>query len=225
MPKLELVSFNLCPFVQRSVITLLKKKAKYDITYIDLENPPEWFDRISPLGQVPLLKVDEKTVLFESQVINEYLDEIVPPALHPKDPLQKAFERAWIEYGSTLLGLNYRATAAQDAEDIKDLTTELFSDLQRLEAVVSKTGPSFRGTDFGLVDAAYAPLFMRMDLTPSFQKDRRWEEMPLTRRWAAALLKDEAVRASVVPDFNKLYVEYCRDEFESPLFREADSTL
>jgi glutathione S-transferase len=217
-PKLELVSFKLCPFVQRSVITLNKKKAKYGITYIDLENPPEWFNEISPLGQVPLLKVNDKTVLFESAVINEYLDETVGAPLHPSDPLQKAFERAWIEFGSSLLGLNYRATAAQDKEDLKDLLDELFTDLQRLENVVSKQGPYFRGDSFGLVDAAYAPLFMRMDLSPTLKKDPRWKEMPKTRKWADALLADSEVKSSVVPEFDQLYSDYCRDEFQSPLF-------
>ena len=70
----ELISFKLCPFVQRSVIVLLEKEAPFDITYIDLSNPPDWFKAISPMGKVPVLKVDD-TVLFESAVIMEYLDE------------------------------------------------------------------------------------------------------------------------------------------------------
>ena len=48
---IELISFNLCPFVQRSVITLLKKGIDFKITYIDLANPPEWFLDISPPGE------------------------------------------------------------------------------------------------------------------------------------------------------------------------------
>ncbi|HHT00269.1 MAG TPA: glutathione S-transferase family protein, partial [Thiomicrospira sp.] len=55
--KLDLISFKLCPFVQRAVIVLKKKNIDFDITYIDLNNPPEWFKELSPLGQVPVLKV------------------------------------------------------------------------------------------------------------------------------------------------------------------------
>ncbi|MDX5334434.1 MAG: glutathione S-transferase N-terminal domain-containing protein, partial [Gammaproteobacteria bacterium] len=40
---MQLVSFKLCPFVQRSVITLIEKGVDYDITYIDLAEPPDWF--------------------------------------------------------------------------------------------------------------------------------------------------------------------------------------
>src|SRR5512143_528618 len=53
--KPHLVSFKLCPFVQRSVIMLKEKHVDFDITYIDLDNPPDWFKAISPFGKVPLL--------------------------------------------------------------------------------------------------------------------------------------------------------------------------
>lgn len=66
MPHFELVSFELCPFVQRSVITLNEKGVPFDIRYISLKDKPDWFLDISPLGKVPVLIVDEGTVLFES---------------------------------------------------------------------------------------------------------------------------------------------------------------
>ena len=40
---LKLVSFKACPFVQRVAITLQYKGIDYDIEYIDLGSPPEWF--------------------------------------------------------------------------------------------------------------------------------------------------------------------------------------
>jgi glutathione S-transferase len=102
MVRPELVSFDLCPFVQRSVIVLREKGIDFDITYIDLADPPGWFRDISPLGKVPLLRVGEE-VLFESAVIMEYLDEITPPPLQPADPLLRAKNRAWSEFASGLL--------------------------------------------------------------------------------------------------------------------------
>lgn len=71
MTKPTLISFKLCPYVQRSVINLLEKKVDYEIKYIDLANKPEWFLKISPFRRVPVLVVGED-VLFESAVINEY---------------------------------------------------------------------------------------------------------------------------------------------------------
>ena len=77
---LKLVSFEACPFVQRVAITLQYKGIDYDIEYVDLGSPPDWFLAISPLKKVPLLIVDG-TVIFESAVINEYIDEAYPPAV------------------------------------------------------------------------------------------------------------------------------------------------
>src|SRR5512145_1650093 len=112
-PKPRLVSFKLCPFVQRSVIVLQEKRVDYEITYIDLKNPPDWFKAISPFGKVPLLQVGD-TVLFESAVIMEYLDEVNPPSLHPADPLRKAHNRAWVEFSSSLFFCQYNMVMAQE---------------------------------------------------------------------------------------------------------------
>jgi hypothetical protein len=57
---LHLISFKTCPFVQRAVITLKHKNIDFDITYIDLAEPPDWFLEMSPLGKVPVLKVDDE---------------------------------------------------------------------------------------------------------------------------------------------------------------------
>ena len=95
---LKLVSFKACPFVQRVVIALEVKGIDYDIEYIDLACPPDWFLAISPLKKVPLLIV-ENQVIFESSVINEYIDEAFPVnQLHPKDLLLRAQNRSWMEF-------------------------------------------------------------------------------------------------------------------------------
>ncbi|MGD8908674.1 MAG: glutathione S-transferase N-terminal domain-containing protein [Chromatiales bacterium] len=74
---IKLVSFKLCPFVQRAVITLEEKGVVYDLEYIELDDPPAWFKARSPFGKVPLLLIGEE-VLFESAVILDYLDEVYP---------------------------------------------------------------------------------------------------------------------------------------------------
>jgi glutathione S-transferase len=65
--KLELISFKLCPFAQRALISLNVQKIDFKMTYINPMDPPDWFKEISPTGQVPLLKVDDQ-VIFESLV-------------------------------------------------------------------------------------------------------------------------------------------------------------
>jgi glutathione S-transferase len=86
---IKLVSFKLCPFVQRAVILLEEKAVAYTLEYKELDDPPEWFRQRSLFGKVPLMHVDDE-VLFESAVILDYLDEVYPPRLHPHPPLRRA---------------------------------------------------------------------------------------------------------------------------------------
>ena len=92
--KYMLCSFKTCPWVQRAAIVLQAKQIAYDITHIDRNQRPDWFAAVSPHGKVPVLVIDGKDALFESNAIVEYLDEILPPRLHPEDPILRARNRA-----------------------------------------------------------------------------------------------------------------------------------
>lgn len=203
--KPELISFDLCPFVQRSVITLLEKSVPFEITYIDLANPPVWFSSISPLGKVPVLKING-TSLFESAVINEYLDEITPPSLHPADPLQKAQNRAWIEFASELLGSQYLLSIAKDEDEFTLKLHDINKKLHQLEPVV--VGPYFNGEKFSLVDAAFAPAFWRFDILEQQDRMDLYQNCPNIDTWAKTLLSTDSVKASVTPDFRNKYLKY-----------------
>lgn len=206
MPKFELISFYLCPYVQRSVITLKHKKVLFSQKEVDLSNPPEWFLKISPMGKVPVLLVDNQTALFESAVINEYLDEVTEPRLNPKDPLTKAKERAWIEYASELIMQMYRLTHEDDLEMFEAMIKEFWEDLSKVEPVLEK-GPFFRGSDFSLVDTSYAPLFLRLCWVPKLWESAYWNNIPKTRKWAEALLAHPSVEAASSTALRDAYVD------------------
>ena len=101
MAKYMLVSFKTCPWVQRSAIALREKNAPFEFRHIESDNRPDWFLAISPHKKVPVLTIDDKVTLFESNAINEYLDEQVSPQLHPADPIERAINRAWTDYVPT----------------------------------------------------------------------------------------------------------------------------
>ena len=200
--KPELISFKLCPFVQRSVIVLQEKGVDYDITYINLQDPPPWFKEISPLGKVPVLKVGD-SVLFESAVIMEYLDEVNPPSLHPADPLRKAHNRAWIEFASTLFFCQFNMVMAKDQESCDNAEQELRGKLAMVEQQV--VGPYFNGDAFSLADAAYAPLFMRLALLEKWHPMGVLDKLPKLQQWSQRLLARESVKNSVVENLEDLY--------------------
>lgn len=206
--KLELVSFKVCPFVQRSVIALNLKGVDYTLTHINPSEPPDWFKSISPLGKVPVLLVDGQP-LFESAVILEYLEEVYPPALHPTDPLEKARHRAWIEFCSDLLGRQFTMLTAKEQEGFEAALASLQQGLQRLAGELSAAGPYFAGQGFHLVDCVYAPLFMRLALL----KKNFGLDLPLGERmqaWSDALLAMVAVKASVVEDFEAVFLNFLK---------------
>jgi glutathione S-transferase len=201
--KPELISFKRCPFVQRSVIMLIEKGIDFDITYIDINEPPDWFREISPFGKVPVLRCGD-TVLFESAVINEYLDETHPPPLHPADPLLRAKNRAWIEFGSSLNLEVLGTMMAKDQAAFDDKREQASQSLARVEKEMGD-GPYFNGTEFSLVDAAYAPTLQRIAiLREHFQVDLL-QDLPRLRQWWATLARRDSVQRSAPADLAQIY--------------------
>lgn len=203
--KFRLVSFKLCPFVQRSAITLLRKKIPYEITYINLDQPPEWFKEISPLGKVPILSVDD-TPLFESAVINEYLNDLTGGGLLPSDILQKARCRGYIEFASeatfALIGL----FSVPDEKSFLEKQANLTKYLHHLETALSE-GPYFLGESFSLVDSAWAPFFMRYKLLGQQATLNFITKNSKIDKWSQALLELEEVKSSVVEDFPAIFAK------------------
>jgi glutathione S-transferase len=144
--QLHLISFKTCPFVQRAIITLKHKQIDYDITFIDLADPPDWFVELSPLKKVPVLKVDDE-VLFESAVINEYLDEITGGDLQPRDALARARNRAWVEFASNMLGNLYMMKMSTSEDRYNKYRGTLVDQLHRVEKRLGD-GPWFNGDEF-----------------------------------------------------------------------------
>ncbi len=203
---LELISFKVCPYVQRSVIALNLKHVDYQLTYVNPHEPPEWFKNVSPLGKVPVLLVNSRPV-FESAVILEYLDEVYAPRLHPADPLEKAIHRAWVEFCSDLLGRLFRLQTSKEEAAFQEARDSLQQGLQRLESVVATDGPFFAGSEFQLVDCVYAPLFMRLALLQqhygvAFTYNAR------IQAWRDALLALPAVQNSVAEDFEPAFLNF-----------------
>jgi len=201
---LHLISFKTCPFVQRAVITLRFKNIDFDITYIDLSDPPDWFLEISPLGKVPILKVDDD-ILFESAVINEYLDDITDGELQPKEPLARARNRAWIEFASNMLDNLYMMKMSKDEAQYQKYRDLLVSQLHRVEKNLGD-GPWFNGENFSLADTAFAPLFRQDSVADNKLSVIDPASMPRIDAWSRRLLALPAVQGSVVDEFEALYI-------------------
>ena len=101
--RIKLYDFSSSPNCQRVKIVLHEKKLPFQIIPINIrknEQKSPAFLKLNPYGKVPAI-IDEETVLYESCIINEYLDEKYPePPLMPKDPALRGKIRILIEYGA-----------------------------------------------------------------------------------------------------------------------------
>ncbi|WP_020697216.1 glutathione S-transferase family protein [Reyranella massiliensis] len=196
---LTLVSFDLCPYVQRAAIALAEKGVPFERRDVDLANKPDWFDAISPLGKVPLLQVDDE-VLFESAVIVEYLEETQAPRLHPAEPLVRARHRAWMEVGSSILADIWTLETTPDRAAFDAKALSLRDKFRRLEAVLDR-GPYFGGEHFSLVDAVFAPAFRYFDVFDRFVDLGTFTDLPKVQAWRRALAARRSVKSAVVVDY------------------------
>ncbi|NLS72637.1 glutathione S-transferase [Bradyrhizobium brasilense] len=208
MAALKLISHKLCPYVQRAVIALREKGVPFERIDIDLASKPDWFLKISPLGKVPVLVVtrdDGKEVaLFESNVICEYIEETQAGAkLHPQDPLVRAEHRAWMEFGSAILGDLWGLETATDAAAFESKRQAVVAKFARVEAALG-AGPFFAGQNFSLVDAVFAPIFRYFDLFDQLTDLAVFTHTPKLRAWRSALAQRPSVRSAVSPDYPAL---------------------
>jgi glutathione S-transferase len=222
LPSLHLVSFPLCPFVQRSVITLKHKKVPFEWTQIDLQNPPPWFAEKSPTGKVPLLLVDTHTVLFESAVISEYIDEITPPSLLPADPLARAQIRAWMAFTAEMIMGLHRWMTASTAEAFHAARDDARQGLARLEAQC-RGEPFFTGADFSLLDATLAPVLQRYSLLEDPESPWQPGAYPRLEAWWMQMSCLPEVRESTIADFRERLIRYLRNQegFAGPRLAEG----
>ncbi|PDS80707.1 glutathione S-transferase family protein [Rhizobium sp. L43] len=212
MSKLTLVSHHLCPYVQRAAIALHEKGVAFERVNIDLADKPDWFLKISPLGKVPLLRIEEEdgseAVLFESSVICEYLEETQPGvALHPEDALMRARHRGWMEFGSSVLSDLWGYETAEEAVQLETKRKALIAKFATLEGVLTD-GPYFAGSGFSLVDAVFAPVFRYFDLFDTLGDSGIFEGLERVKRWRQALSERTSVKAAVGEDYPQRLIEF-----------------
>jgi glutathione S-transferase len=198
---LVLVSYALCPYVQRAAIVMLEKGIAFQRVDIDLANKPDWFLAMSPTGKTPLLRVGE-TSIFESSVICEYLEDIADPRLHPADPIDRARHRAWMEYASTALNAIAALYNGPDEPALLAKAQLLRGLFERVEQALG-TGPYFEGTKFSMVDAAFAPVLRYFEVIDVEDSLGLFHGLYRLDDWRATLARRASVQQAVATDYHQ----------------------
>lgn len=186
---------------------LREKKVDFEFRHIEPDNRPAWFLAISPHKKVPVLRIDDKVSLFESNAISEYLDEAIAPRLHPDDPVLRAINRAWTDYVPTFAEHVTGIAYADGEAAYKAAAAKIPVAFERLEGALEKqgAGPFFNGTKYSLVDAAYAPFLQRYYFLDRIKPLGVIEKFSRLRAWAEALIKRPSTHSFPEAEFEAMY--------------------
>lgn len=172
----------------RVKIVLHEKGLAYDRVTLVLskkeQKRPE-FLKLNPYGKVPVID-DGGKVLFESCIINEYLDETYPnPPLMPKDPYLRGRGRVLVDYGLNYIHEHYWALRTEmlkkeserNAAVVEEKRQTLRNLLQYLEDALGEK--SYFLGEISLTDIDVLPRFYRMESygvlpTPSLPRLGAW---------------------------------------------------
>ena len=169
---IKLYDFKSSPNCQRVKVVLAEKNLSYEIVPVDLRKQEQKkleYLNLNPYGKVPVL-IDDSTVLYESLIINEYLNEKYPnPPLMPKDPASRAKARILVDYGMAHFDSAYQKLRVELMKEPKEQSqpiidgakSDLKKLLQRFEDEIGEQ-PYLMG-DFSLVDADLIPRFTRLE--------------------------------------------------------------
>ncbi|MEO8342660.1 MAG: glutathione S-transferase N-terminal domain-containing protein [Gallionella sp.] len=159
---MKLYSGTSDPYSHRCRIVLFEKGMDFEVIDVDLMNKSEDVAAINPYGKVPVL-VERDLVLYEANIINEYIDERFPhPQLMPPDPVMRGRARLFLhrfeqEIYSQVEVIEHGVLKAADKAraGIRDNLTQL--------AQILTSQKFLLGDEFSMLDVAIAPLLWRLD--------------------------------------------------------------
>ncbi len=208
---IKIVSFKICPFVQRVTAMLEAKNMPYEIDYISLSDKPQWFLDISPNGQVPVLITESGVALFESDAISEYLDDIVEPLEPDLTPEQKAINRAWSYQASKHYLVQCSTMQSATRDKLEERRQKLDTLFGKMEAKLSSEG-FFSGEEPGNVDMAWLPLLHRASIVEKHRGYDFLEAYPKVKQWQNKLMNTGLAGKSVSPDFEDVFSDFYLSE-------------
>ena len=150
------------PFSQRCRIVLFEKGMDFQVIDVDMFNKPEDLAVVNPYNRVPVL-VERDLVLYEANIINEYIDERFPhPQLMPADPVMRARARLFLHRFENELYCHIDAIE-HAAQKIADKARHAVRDNLTQIAPVFAKQKYMLGDEFSMLDVAIAPLLWRLD--------------------------------------------------------------
>ncbi len=177
-------------------MVLREKGVDFETYEVDLSNKSDEFLAASPTGKVPVVVVDGDS-LYESNVVNQYLDEVADGvSLLPDDPKHRAHARIWMAFADdkffpALFGASVGRERGYSEEKISEAEGKLAAILNDLERQLE--GRDYLAGGFSLADIAYAGNFVRLR---EMEKKSivSLEEYPNVRAWVGRVEARESYK-------------------------------
>ncbi|WP_066015135.1 glutathione S-transferase family protein [Endozoicomonas atrinae] len=208
---LKVISFTICPFVQRITAMLEAKNLPYQVEYISLSDKPQWFLEISPNGQVPVMITENGTALFESDAIAEYLEDAYPALQEGLSAEQKALNRAWSYLGTKNYLPQCGAQSSKDGQTLKERTEKLTMAFAKVEKVLGEYR-FFNSDTLSMVDLAWLPLLHRAQIIREKSGYDFLAGYPKVQAWQEALLETGLAEKTVSKDFLEKFSDFYLSE-------------
>ena len=183
---------------------MIEKEIPFELTEVDLRSKPDWFLAVSPYGKVPVI-VDDGQTIYESAIINEYLDEKyknVP--MMPKEPVERAKARIWMDYCTNKYLILSRKLLLDNGNE--ELQIENKKKMKESLLYIEKecfeknaNGPFWLGNNISLVDLHYAPFFERFGAFKELFGVEWPEECVKIADWWSAIQKRDSFKMTVLP--------------------------
>ncbi len=158
---MNLYSGTTDPFSHRCRIVLYEKGMDFQVIDVDLYNKPEDIAVINPYNRVPVL-VDRDLVLYEANIINEYIDErFHHPQLMPPDPILRARARQLLHTFEMEL-FSHISILEENQKAAEKSRIHVRDQLVQLAGIFAKQ-KFLLGDEFSMLDVAIAPLLWRLD--------------------------------------------------------------
>ena len=159
---MQLYSGTTCPFSQRCRFVLYEKGMDFQVIDVDMYNKPEDIAVMNPYNRLPVL-VERDLILYESNIINEYIDERFPhPQLMPADPVMRARARLMLFNMEVELFSQIEALESGKEKQVDKAKAQVHDHLTQLAPIFTRT-KHMLGDDFTMLDVAIAPLLWRLD--------------------------------------------------------------
>ncbi len=218
-PKTIIYHIPVCPFSQRIEIMLAIKGLSELVEFqvIDITKPrPDWLlEKTGGTTALPVLEMTDGTVIKESLVIMQYIEDITPKQpLARTDARERAIENLFVTLADDFTVAGYRMVMNQDKSARSDFAGKLLSSYKKMNEFLERYAPNslFLFDQFGWAETVFTPMFMRFWFleyyedfavpdTPEYKRVREWQDACLQHPHCQQVSKEEIV---------KLYYDYAK---------------